>query len=194
MEPSRSPVGYQDHMNKRQELEAARNMEPDCAYGAVGAGRYTRGVSERREAHTARTQVSRVLLDRDPSEGALRSPAPLRYPSAQSPITIEVVRQEDGLSFRLKADSHRRLQAQGIALPPVGSIHIGTTMRDDFETVHDPFARHVAPLLTNMPLDQLVVLGGVQFVSAGSSDVIWELRSLLTLVDKAKSHELDPTI
>ena len=27
-------------MNKRQELEAARNLEPDCVYGAVGAGRY----------------------------------------------------------------------------------------------------------------------------------------------------------
>ncbi len=59
-------------MNKRQELEAARNMEPDCTYGAVGAGRYTREVSERRHVHTARTQVSRVLLDRDPSEGPLR--------------------------------------------------------------------------------------------------------------------------
>lgn len=29
-------------MNKLQELEAARNLEPDCDYGAVGAGRYTR--------------------------------------------------------------------------------------------------------------------------------------------------------
>lgn len=28
-------------MNKHQELEAARNLEPDCTYGAVGAGRYT---------------------------------------------------------------------------------------------------------------------------------------------------------
>lgn len=27
-------------MNKPQELEAARNLEPDCDYGAVGAGRY----------------------------------------------------------------------------------------------------------------------------------------------------------
>jgi hypothetical protein len=24
------------------ELEAARNLEPDCPYGAMGAGRYTR--------------------------------------------------------------------------------------------------------------------------------------------------------
>ena len=29
-----------DEMNKLQELEAARNLEPDCDYGAVGAGRY----------------------------------------------------------------------------------------------------------------------------------------------------------
>lgn len=28
--------------DKLQELEAARNLEPDCDYGAVGAGRYTR--------------------------------------------------------------------------------------------------------------------------------------------------------
>ena len=34
-------------MNKRQELEAARNMEPDCDYGAVGAGRYTRVDNEK---------------------------------------------------------------------------------------------------------------------------------------------------
>src|SRR5262249_34959604 len=74
------------------------------------------------------------------------------------------------------------------------------------------FARHVAPLLTNMPLDQLAVLGGVQFVHAQTNEVIWELtrpiytnaatvpeladwaRSLLALVDKARSQELEPTI
>jgi hypothetical protein len=27
-------------LNKDQELEAARNLEPDCPYGAVGASRY----------------------------------------------------------------------------------------------------------------------------------------------------------
>jgi predicted component of type VI protein secretion system len=151
-------------------------------------------------------QLQRAIVE------ALRSPTQPRRTSAASPITIEVAHQEDGLSFRLKADSRQRLQAQGFALPPVGSLNISTTMRDDFEAVHQSFARHVAPLLTNMPLDQLAALGGVQFVRAGGSGVIWELtrpiytnastlpeladwaRSLLTLVERAKSHELDPTI
>jgi hypothetical protein len=36
-------------MNKRQELEAARNMEADCTLGAgAGFGKYTREVAERR--------------------------------------------------------------------------------------------------------------------------------------------------
>ncbi len=151
-------------------------------------------------------QLQRAIM------AALRSPTQLRRASVQSPITIEVSSQEDGLSFRLKADSRQRLKDEGVVLPPVGSLNISTTIRDDFEAVHESFARHVAPLLTNMPLDQLAVLGGVQFVLAGNSDVIWELtrpiytnastvpeladwaRSLLTLVERSKSHELDPTI
>lgn len=57
-------------MNKRQELEAARNMEADCTLGAgAGFGKYTREVSElRRGVRVSRVQVSRVLLDSDPSE------------------------------------------------------------------------------------------------------------------------------
>jgi hypothetical protein len=57
-------------MNKRQELEAARNMEADCTIGAgAGFGKYTREVSQlRRGMRVSRVQVSRVLLDSDPSE------------------------------------------------------------------------------------------------------------------------------
>lgn len=65
-------------MNKRQKLEAARNMEADCTLGAgAGFGKYTRAASElRRGLHVprvqvlpvSRVQVSRVLLDSDPSE------------------------------------------------------------------------------------------------------------------------------
>lgn len=55
-------------MNKRQELEAARNMEADCTLGAgAGFGKYTREVSElRRGARGSRVQVLRILLDSDP--------------------------------------------------------------------------------------------------------------------------------
>jgi hypothetical protein len=151
-------------------------------------------------------QLRRAIME------ALRSPTQVRRANALAPITIEIARQEDGLLFRLKAESRQRLQAQGFVLPPVSSLNIGTTMREDFEAVHGSFARHVAPLLTNMPLDQLAVLGGVQFVPAGSNEVIWELtrpiytnaatlpeladwaRSLLALVDKARSPELESTI
>ena len=57
-------------MNKRQELEAARKMEADCTLGAgAGFGKYTREASElRRGRRVSRVQVSRVLLDSDPSE------------------------------------------------------------------------------------------------------------------------------
>ena len=52
-------------MNKRQELEAARNMEADCTLGAgAGFGKYTREVSElRRGKRGSRLQGSSVLLD-----------------------------------------------------------------------------------------------------------------------------------
>ena len=151
-------------------------------------------------------QLRRAIVE------ALRSPTQVRRANTVAPITIEVTRQEDGLLFRLKAESRQRLLAQGFALPLVGSLNISTTMREDLEAVHGSFARHVAPLLTNMPLDQLAALGGVQFVPAGGNEVIWELtrpiytnaatlpeladwaRSLLTLVEKARSQELEPTI
>lgn len=57
-------------MNKRQELEAARNMEADCTIGAgAGFGKYTREVAERRRGLRARpAHVSRVMLDSDPGE------------------------------------------------------------------------------------------------------------------------------
>jgi hypothetical protein len=80
-------------MNKRQELEAARNMEADCTLGAgAGFGKYTREVSQlRRGTHVSRVQVSRVLLDSDPSElgpvrqdpdhrGNVRTPGTARTP------------------------------------------------------------------------------------------------------------------
>jgi hypothetical protein len=56
-------------MNKLQELEAARNLEPDCDYGAVGAGRY-RALNELRRRQMTLVRTSRALLDRDPSEGS----------------------------------------------------------------------------------------------------------------------------
>ena len=114
-------------------------------------------------------QLKRAIIE------ALRSPTLVRRGSTTTPITIEVARREDGLSFRLRAESRQRLQAQGIELPPVGAINIDTTMRENFEGVHGSFGRHVAPMLTNMPLDQLAVLGGIQFVPAGSNEIIWEL-------------------
>lgn len=57
-------------MNKRQKLEAARNMEADCTLGAgAGFGKYTREISQlRRGMRVSRVQVSRDLLDSDPSE------------------------------------------------------------------------------------------------------------------------------
>ena len=54
-------------MKQSQELEAARNLEPDCDYGAVGAGKY-RALNELRR----RQRALRVLLDLDPSEGLVR--------------------------------------------------------------------------------------------------------------------------
>jgi hypothetical protein len=67
-------------MNKLQELEAARNLEPDCHYGAVGAGRY-RALNELRCRKMALVRTSRVLLDRDPSEGPVRSERERLVPS-----------------------------------------------------------------------------------------------------------------
>jgi hypothetical protein len=61
-------------MNKRQRLQAAWELEGEATIGAgAGFGKYTREVSERRRGmRMSRVQVSRVLLDRDPSEGPVR--------------------------------------------------------------------------------------------------------------------------
>lgn len=63
-------------MNKRERLQAARELEGDCTIGAgAGFGKYTREDSESRRGmrgSPSNVQVSRVLLDRDPSEGPVR--------------------------------------------------------------------------------------------------------------------------
>jgi hypothetical protein len=67
-------------MNKRERLQAARELERDCTIGAgAGLGMYTREDSERRRgmrgspSSVAHAAFGRVLLDRDPSEGPVRS-------------------------------------------------------------------------------------------------------------------------
>lgn len=48
-------------LTRQQELEAARNLEPDCDYGAVGAGKYTREMSERLRGRRARQEVENAM-------------------------------------------------------------------------------------------------------------------------------------
>jgi hypothetical protein len=50
-------------VNKRQELEAARNMEPDCEYGAVGAGRYGHLLQERLTETAAESELEPKALN-----------------------------------------------------------------------------------------------------------------------------------
>lgn len=70
-EQTRSPTPDGDRLNKRQRLEAARELEADCTIGAgAGFGKYTREVSEqRRGLHSMRSQdAGGAYLDRAISE------------------------------------------------------------------------------------------------------------------------------
>jgi len=76
-------------MNKLQELEAARNLEPDCDYGAVGAGRY-RELNEIRRGFIVEPSLA---LD---ASGNPRSASSLATGSVDMQITTPV-RTDDSL-------------------------------------------------------------------------------------------------
>jgi len=175
-------------------------------HNGIGARFGTRSFVHEAAAAEEFGQLKDAMID------ALRSPQTTRKSGAAPPLTIEVSHLADVLSFSLKQESRERLLSLGVSLPAVGSINITTTTLDDFEAVLGAFARHVAPLLTNMALDQLSAVGGVQFVPASGGDVIWELtrpihtnattlpeladwaNALLAQAVKSPTIELEPVI
>lgn len=111
-------------MNKRQELEAARNMEADCTLGAgAGFGKYTREVSElRRGKRVSCFQVSRVLPDNDaPMSEALRRYQELedeliavrwRYAGNESDQEDRLLDEMDGVWWQLSESERDGLRGR----------------------------------------------------------------------------------
>jgi hypothetical protein len=92
-------------MNKKSELEAARNLEPDCPYGAVGAGRYTwraRVYEAIRAALVAETEHRKgrsveawILAER---ECVMREVNRQRALLAYDPVALEIVERAERLA------------------------------------------------------------------------------------------------
>lgn len=89
-------------MNKLQELEAARNLEPDCDYGAVGAGRY--------RAHGTKETI-RVLVRVEDGDDRIWVAVGLeKFIASQSPRGGSWMQALDDLGHMFDADDATRVE------------------------------------------------------------------------------------
>jgi hypothetical protein len=111
------------------------------------------------------------------SELSARLLALLRHPrsagATHRPLQI-IVRGEDkdDVSFWLDDESERRVVAIGGKSTGM-TLKVARDTKDDFEQAFGSVYRHVLPVLTNLELEHILLLGGVVFRGEQSGRVLW---------------------
>jgi len=100
--------------------------------------------------------------------------APARHSPAPDPIRVRVSEGSDGFQVDLEDSSSMRVQRQGGLR---GRIRIDYAVAADFRALHGPILMHLVAALTGLDRDQLLGLGGVQFVRADTGAVIYQWPS-----------------
>ncbi len=101
---------------------------------------------------------------------------PILTPS--EPLVIQSSRGFDSYTFALDWESRERLQDEaldGSAPPPPGRITVEMDLRRPFAESFEAVARHVLPLLTNLPVERLRHVGGVEVRDAETRRTLWRL-------------------
>lgn len=89
-----------------------------------------------------------------------------------SKILINVAAQPDGWVFELQPLSLHEVRKEYPSVSPVPRVSMGFDTRSDFETIVGPVWNQVLMLLTGLSIDQVMTLGGAEFISVKDDHVM----------------------
>jgi len=98
--------------------------------------------------------------------------------NAHEPLVIQSSRGFDSYTFALDWESRERLQDEvegESAPPPPGRITVEMDLHRPFAETFEVMAHHVLPLLTNLPVERLRSIGGVEVRDAETHRPLWRL-------------------
>jgi hypothetical protein len=98
--------------------------------------------------------------------------------ATNEPLVIQSSHGFDSYTFALDWESRERLQdeAQDDSAPlPPARLTVETDLRRPFAESFAAMAAHVLPLLTNLPVDRLRQVGGVEVRDAETHRTLWRL-------------------
>jgi len=94
-----------------------------------------------------------------------------------APLVICVTRGFDSYTFFLEPDSqHRLTEVLGAARPLPDRVSIALDLARPFAEAFGPRHGHLLPLLTNLEVERLRRLGGVDVRDDDSGQLLWRLR------------------
>lgn len=102
---------------------------------------------------------------------ALLSAPPVSRAVTKEPIIVVVQQSSDQLSFALDPRSKDRLNGVPAAMPRSGTISMSQDTYRDLHAFVGPAMPHVAELLTGLPFDRLLTMGGLRCVSGDGSEL-----------------------
>lgn len=112
-------------------------------------------------ANAGEEQVAAIFDELCAAAAALFSDRNRQEWLALQPLRVHVDRDEEGWRFSLSRDSRERVMMVGGAPANIG---IRDEVARDFRRLQGPLYPHVAQWVTNLSAEQLMELGGVQFV------------------------------
>lgn len=91
-------------------------------------------------------------------------------------IEVEVGEEGNGATFSLSPKMRRRLQEEGIQLPPTSSVYVSNKTREAFEKVYGPISPHIVGILTGLS-DEQVRRSGFTIIDPVTEAVRYERRA-----------------
>ena len=96
-------------------------------------------------------------------------------PLKAEPLVIYATREFDGYTYQLdplSEDRVRQLNTRYARPQKMPRIFISYDMKEDFEKLVGPFVDELVPLLTGLRDEEILALGGVQFVDPRTDSVM----------------------
>ena len=78
------------------------------------------------------------------------------------PLVIQIGRQRDGCTYQLHPTSLIQIKKTFPNAQPAPRVFVGYEPQSDFETIHGPFWKQIATILTGLSWDQIRTLGGIK--------------------------------
>lgn len=104
---------------------------------------------------------------------------PIPHPSeANRPITIFASMNESGTVFSIDPQDRARVEAMNFPGTPFLSVNVQGGVHSDFEVMHGEIFPHVVALVTGLPIERLLGLGGVRVLDQRRGTELWRLPKI----------------